>query len=102
MGVGFGVAPRAFGVGFGWANNESSSCTPTCSPTCSGWACRSAAWASGPAHLTGGRWGHRLKRILEAGMLTLPLCSLFIPIWIDLDILYRGRSRTDGERSGPP
>jgi hypothetical protein len=40
-------------------------------------------------YLTGGRWGHKLKRILEAGMLTLPLMAvLFLPIWLNLERLY--------------
>jgi hypothetical protein len=40
-------------------------------------------------HLTGGRWGVRLKRVLEAGMNTLPLMALaFLPIWTNLETLY--------------
>lgn len=40
-------------------------------------------------YLTGGRWGVRLKRVLEAGMMTMPLMAvLFIPIWMNLETLY--------------
>lgn len=39
--------------------------------------------------LTGGRWGIRLERILQAGMGTLPLMALlFLPIWMNMQELY--------------
>jgi hypothetical protein len=41
-------------------------------------------------HLTGGAWGFLIRRILEAGMRTLPLLAvLFIPIACGLGHLYR-------------
>src|SRR5208283_568431 len=40
-------------------------------------------------HLVGGKWGTVIRRILEAGMTTLPLmASLFIPILLNLRRLY--------------
>jgi hypothetical protein len=40
-------------------------------------------------HLTGGRWGYPLRRILEAGTRTLPLMAvLYIPIWFGMSRLY--------------
>lgn len=40
-------------------------------------------------HLTGGRWGVRLKRILESGMSTLPLTALFfLPIALNVREIY--------------
>jgi hypothetical protein len=40
-------------------------------------------------HLTGGRWGYPLRRILEAGTRTLGLMAvLFIPVWLGLSRLY--------------
>ena len=40
-------------------------------------------------HLVGGGWGTVARRILEAGMMTLPLmAALFIPIWLNLPRLY--------------
>jgi hypothetical protein len=40
-------------------------------------------------HLTGGRWGYPLRRILEANTRTLGLMAvLFIPIWLGTSHLY--------------
>jgi len=40
-------------------------------------------------HLVGGKWGTVIRRILEAGMMTLPLmAALFIPILFNLPRLY--------------
>ena len=40
-------------------------------------------------HLTGGAWGFLIRRLLEAGMRTLPLLAiLFIPIACGLGYLY--------------
>lgn len=40
-------------------------------------------------HLTGGRWGYPIRRILEAGFMTLPLMAiLFVPIFFGLNRLY--------------
>jgi len=40
-------------------------------------------------HLVGGAWGTVIRRILEAGMMTLPLTAiLFIPILLNLPRLY--------------
>jgi hypothetical protein len=40
-------------------------------------------------HLTGGAWGYLIRRILEAGMLTLPLLALlFLPIGFGAPVLY--------------
>src|SRR5438876_2867111 len=40
-------------------------------------------------HLVGGAWGTVARRILEAGMMTLPLmAALFVPIWFNLPRLY--------------
>lgn len=40
-------------------------------------------------HLVGGKWGTVIRRILEAGMMTLPLMAiLFIPIVMNLPKLY--------------
>lgn len=40
-------------------------------------------------HLTGGRWGFVVRRILEAGFLTLPLmAALFVPLVFGLRVLY--------------
>ena len=40
-------------------------------------------------HMTGGSWGFLIRRILEAGMRTLPLLALFfLPIALGIDYLY--------------
>jgi hypothetical protein len=40
-------------------------------------------------HLTGGKWGHPIRRFLEAGVATLPLMALlFVPILFGLRDLY--------------
>jgi len=40
-------------------------------------------------YLTGGRWGLAITRLLEAGMMTLPLCGvLFLPILLGLPHLF--------------
>ena len=40
-------------------------------------------------HLTGGSWGFLIRRILEAGMRTLPLLAvLFLPIACGIRYLY--------------
>jgi hypothetical protein len=40
-------------------------------------------------HLVGGAWGTVIRRILEAGMMTLPLmCVLFLPILLNLPKVY--------------
>src|SRR5208283_4405419 len=40
-------------------------------------------------HLVGGKWGTVIRRILEAGMTTLPMMAvLFIPILLNLNKLY--------------
>ena len=40
-------------------------------------------------HLTGGQWGHSVRRILEAGLATFPLLALlFVPIVFGLKALY--------------
>jgi hypothetical protein len=40
-------------------------------------------------HLTGGAWGFLIRRVLEAGMRTLPLfAALFVPIGLGVDELY--------------
>src|SRR5882757_173402 len=40
-------------------------------------------------HLVGGKWGTVIRRILEAGMMTLPLmAALFIPVLFNLPRLY--------------
>ena len=40
-------------------------------------------------HLVGGAWGTVIRRILESGMMTLPLMFvLFIPILLNLPKLY--------------
>jgi hypothetical protein len=40
-------------------------------------------------HLVGGRWSFTIRRILEAGAMTLPLLAvLFIPIWLGMESLY--------------
>src|SRR5260370_21875434 len=40
-------------------------------------------------HLTGGAWGFLIRRILEAGMRTLPLLAvLFVPIALGVSYLY--------------
>lgn len=40
-------------------------------------------------HMTGGSWGFAIRRLLEAGMRTLPLLAvLFVPIAFGLDRLY--------------
>ena len=40
-------------------------------------------------HLVGGAWGTVIRRIMEAGMMTLPLMAvLFLPIFFNLDRLY--------------
>ncbi len=40
-------------------------------------------------HLTGGRWGYPLRRILEANTRTLGLMAvLFVPIWLGMSHLY--------------
>jgi hypothetical protein len=40
-------------------------------------------------HLTGGRWGYPLRRILEAGTRTLGLMAvLYIPLWLGMSRLY--------------
>ncbi len=40
-------------------------------------------------HLVGGRWGHAIQRLLEAGVRTLPLMALlFVPILVGLADLY--------------
>jgi hypothetical protein len=47
-------------------------------------------------HLVGGAWGTVIRRILESGMMTLPLMFvLFIPILLNLPKLYRW-ARPDG------
>lgn len=39
--------------------------------------------------LTGGRWGHPVRRILEAGLATLPLMALlFVPVLLGLSRIY--------------
>ena len=52
-------------------------------------------------HLVGGAWGTVIRRILESGMMTLPLMFvLFIPILLNLPKLYfwaRPDGRTDPE-----
>lgn len=41
-------------------------------------------------HLTGGSWGVPIRRILEAGMCTLPVCIVgWIPIAVGMHTLYR-------------
>ena len=56
-----------------------SSSAPTWPPTCSTWA---SPWARLAIlmiyHLTGGAWGFLIRRILEAGMRTLPLLALLL------------------------
>jgi len=40
-------------------------------------------------YLTGGRWGMTVTRLLEAGMLTLPLCAvLFLPVFAGMPWIY--------------
>ena len=40
-------------------------------------------------YLTGGRWGASITRLLEAGMLTLPLCAaFFLPVFLGMTFLY--------------
>ncbi len=40
-------------------------------------------------HVTGGAWGFLIRRILEAGMRTLPLCALgFVPICFGVEHIY--------------
>ncbi len=40
-------------------------------------------------YLTGGRWGTSLTRLLEAGMMTLPLCAvMFLPLFLGLSYLF--------------
>jgi hypothetical protein len=40
-------------------------------------------------YLTGGRWGTSITRLLEAGMMTLPLCAvLFLPVFLGLPYLF--------------
>jgi hypothetical protein len=40
-------------------------------------------------YLTGGRWGMTVTRLLEAGMMTLPLCAgLFLPIFLGMTYLF--------------
>lgn len=40
-------------------------------------------------HLTGGRWGFAIRRVLEAGARTIPLMAvLFVPIFFGLSHLY--------------
>jgi hypothetical protein len=40
-------------------------------------------------YLTGGRWGATITRLLEAGMMTLPLCALlFLPVFFGLGYLF--------------
>ncbi len=40
-------------------------------------------------YLTGGRWGMSITRLLEAGMMTLPLCALlFLPVFLGLAYLF--------------
>ena len=40
-------------------------------------------------HLVGGRWGHVIQRVLEAGASTLPLLALFfLPVLLNLPALY--------------
>ena len=40
-------------------------------------------------HMTGGSWGFAIRRLLEAGMRTLPLLAVFfVPIALGLDRLY--------------
>lgn len=40
-------------------------------------------------HLAGGRWGFTIRRLLEAGAMTLPVMGLlFIPVLVGMDFLY--------------
>jgi len=40
-------------------------------------------------YLTGGRWGLAITRLLEAGMMTLPLCAvLFLPVLAGMSYLF--------------
>jgi hypothetical protein len=40
-------------------------------------------------YLTGGRWGLSITRLLEAGMMTLPLCAvLFLPVFFGMAHLF--------------
>ena len=50
-------------------------------------------------HLTGGRWGFGIRRLLEAGALTLPLMALlFLPLILGLADLYPWARMDEVER----
>jgi hypothetical protein len=49
-------------------------------------------------YLTGGRWGLAITRLLEAGMMTIPLCAvLFLPILMGMSYLYPWTRPLTGE-----
>ena len=49
-------------------------------------------------YLTGGRWGLAITRLLEAGMMTIPLCAvLFLPILMGMSYLYPWTHPLTGE-----
>ncbi len=49
-------------------------------------------------YLTGGRWGLAVTRLLEAGMMTLPLCAaLFLPILAGMSYLFPWTHPLGGE-----
>lgn len=49
-------------------------------------------------YLTGGRWGLAITRLLEAGMMTLPLCAvLFLPVLAGMSYLFPWTHRLNGD-----
>jgi hypothetical protein len=49
-------------------------------------------------YLTGGRWGLALTRLLEAGMMTVPLCAvLFLPVLFGMSYLFPWTHSLSGE-----
>ncbi len=89
IGLGVGIL-GAVAVGLGWAQNHTQFLHSYLFAYFFWFGLSLGSLALGVLHyLTGGRWGHRLKRILESGMSTLPLMALlFIPIWVNLRELY--------------
>ena len=49
-------------------------------------------------YLTGGRWGLAITRLLEAGMMTVPLCAvLFLPILAGMSYLFPWTHSLNGD-----
>jgi len=91
MKIGFGVGILgAIGAGLGWANDKTQFLHSYVFAYLFWLGLSLGSMGFAMLHLlTGGRWGQRLKRILESGMSTLPLMALlFLPVAFNLHELY--------------